>query len=166
MQTSRNMETRYIRFGQLPEGGKSWNHMDSRYEAGVSCFRVIRADGKWLIDGAYGSYRALASSGITCYTVAGEEIGVGADGEPLLARAIIVGKSRIHISGDTWLMLPCAVIGATEAIWRHIITGQLWCAFSGAEFRCMGSEVKARLDLFLPQRAASILEALAVNVAI
>lgn len=31
-------ERGYIRFGELPEGGYSWNFRDDRPEAGVSCF--------------------------------------------------------------------------------------------------------------------------------
>lgn len=76
----------FIRFGRVPENGRSKNHRDGTLEAGVSCFEAEFAED--------GSYRLLLTpvlevSYLTvrdrqAYRLYGEEIGTGADGEPLL----------------------------------------------------------------------------------
>lgn len=79
-------ERGYIRFGGIPEGGKSRNHRDSTFEAGVSCF-----DAEIAPDGSYRlllppvlevSYLTVADRPV--YRLYGDRVGTGADGEPLL----------------------------------------------------------------------------------
>lgn len=76
----------YVRFGDLPKGGKSRNHRDDVLENGVSCFHAEFAP-----DGAYRllltpvlevSYLTVAAR--QAYRLYGEVVGTGADGEPLL----------------------------------------------------------------------------------
>ena len=79
-------ERGYIRFGELPEGGRSKNFRDDVLESGVSCF-----DAEIATDG---SYRILLTPALQvtyltvmdrdAYRLYGERIGTGADGEPLL----------------------------------------------------------------------------------
>jgi hypothetical protein len=81
----------YVRFGRLPPGGKSTNFRDGIKEAGVSVFR-----GEQLPNGEVrllfsrpdemGSYH-LGLNKRKMRIVTGREIGIGSDGEPLLADA-------------------------------------------------------------------------------
>ncbi len=76
----------YVRYGELPEDGRSRNYRDNVQENGVSCFEAEFA--------ADGSYRLLLNpvlevSYLTvvtrqAYRLYGEVVGTGADGEPLL----------------------------------------------------------------------------------
>lgn len=79
-------ERGYIRFGSLPEGGKSRNHRDNTLEAGVSCFEAeIAASGAFrllLTPVLEASYLTVADR--PAYRLYGERVGTGADGEPLL----------------------------------------------------------------------------------
>jgi len=76
----------YVRFGKLPASGRSWNHRDGYAEAGVSCYRGFRANGKIYIQlsGTDQVSAMLIVGSAHMYIVNGREIGVGADGEPLL----------------------------------------------------------------------------------
>jgi hypothetical protein len=88
----------YLRFGRPPQGGRSRNHRDGLLEAGVSVYRgAIRADGQvrfLMADGALGTYGSFAASSDPLYIVRGRELGVGSDGEPLLADCRIVKRLR------------------------------------------------------------------------
>lgn len=87
----------YVRFGDLPEAGHSRNHADGTAEAGVSVFR-----GQVLPNG---EARPLpASNQVFCsmvnimsrplYVVEGDEIGTGADGEPVLSNCRIIAQAN------------------------------------------------------------------------
>jgi hypothetical protein len=87
----------YLRFGRFPRGQQSTDHSSGRKEAGVSVYR-----GLLLPDG---SYRLLDTTGAMTgqsamihdrplYQVSGMEVGVGADGEPVLRGAKIVKTVR------------------------------------------------------------------------
>lgn len=43
------MEVVYLRFGELPEGGKSYNRAAKKLEAGVGVWEAIQQDGKFRI---------------------------------------------------------------------------------------------------------------------
>lgn len=82
----------YVRFGTLPEGGHSRNDETGELEAGVSVYRAAWQSSdhdvlsvKLCSDGDVIQLRTLENRPI--YLVDGEEIGVGSDGEPLLANA-------------------------------------------------------------------------------
>ncbi len=81
-----NAERGYVRYGALPECGKSKNYRDNTLELGVSCF-----DAEFAKDGTYRllltpvlevSYLTVMTR--TAYRLYGEQIGTGADGEPIL----------------------------------------------------------------------------------
>jgi hypothetical protein len=141
-----DMETRFIRFGNIPEGGKSYNHMNESFEDGVSCYRVARVGGKWLIDGAYGSYRQMFFSDRPMLEVGGREIGTGSDGEPILADAVVVRKMRRESVplNDCWEKV--FETGPTRPLYRHLVTGAFWCClFSSGDFKCTNASELERL---------------------
>lgn len=80
-------ERGYVRFGGIPEGGKSKNYRDNTLECGVSCFEAEFAKD--------GSYRLILTPELEvsyltvmwrdAYRLYGECVGIGADGEPVLA---------------------------------------------------------------------------------
>ena len=76
----------YIRFGALPDGGRSRNHRDNTLESGVSCFEAeIASDGSFrllLTQVLEVSYLTVADR--PAYRLYGDRVGTGADGEPLL----------------------------------------------------------------------------------
>lgn len=100
----RSIGDMYIRFGDLPEGGRSRNHATGEYEPGVSCYDASwdYEDGCWRIcgGGLVGAIMAAAIKGVPAYLARGREVGRGSDGEPCIADATIVcgldwdGKGR------------------------------------------------------------------------
>ena len=74
---------RYVRFGKPPESGFSVNRRDGTAEAGISTHRLIKHNGEWHLDHAGGGYTTRMDTRPT-YELAGELVGYGSDGEPLL----------------------------------------------------------------------------------
>lgn len=77
----------FVRFGKLPEAGRSWNHRDNHYEAGVSVYPARKTKaGYWIdlagIDAVSAMFIQTAGE---LYEVNGTPIGTGSDGEPVLA---------------------------------------------------------------------------------
>lgn len=80
----------YVRFGNVPESGKSRNYRDDIEEPGVSCY-----EGRLLADGSYfllmntTSLASFVREGFMgerpAYLLRGELAGKGADGEPCVA---------------------------------------------------------------------------------
>ncbi len=77
----------YIRFGKLPRGGRSRNHITGELEAGVSVYRAAKTGtDEYIID-----MRGVdAGSGMFIIAgepslITGDVVGTGSDGEPLLA---------------------------------------------------------------------------------
>lgn len=98
------MESIWIRFGDLPVGGKSGIHAGDEgkvgEEIGVSCYDAIKYDdGTIKIIMPSLKYSCCVSlSGLIdrpAFEVEGIMIGEGSDGEPLLAEARIVKKLGI-----------------------------------------------------------------------
>lgn len=76
----------FVRFGAVPQNGKSKNFRDGTFEAGVSCFAADFAK-----DGSYRLHlnpvleiSFLTVSDRQAYRLYGDVVGTGADGEPLL----------------------------------------------------------------------------------
>ncbi len=89
----------YIRFGELPNGGHSFDHLRGHFEGGISAFRarklgadryVIEADSVRQV----AELRGLASSGVkrTVYFLQGREVGKDSSGAPVLSEAGIVAE--------------------------------------------------------------------------
>lgn len=86
----------YIRYGLIPESGKSYNFRENISENGVSCFEAYKFGKDYIIDvaGGYFTFLGYADSK-TVYEITGEELSEkGSDGEPLLKDAKIIKKIR------------------------------------------------------------------------
>lgn len=82
----------FVRYGNIPESGRSYDNVSGSYEDGVSVFKGrILPNGKILIrpDNHVDTttFHALSESGRPLFVIEGEEIGIGADGEPVLSNA-------------------------------------------------------------------------------
>lgn len=82
----------YLRFGNLPSGGKSKNHSDGATESGVSVFRgelLPNGEARIISDHNFqmGSLMMGGLQSRKLYVVTGDEIGIGSDGEPTLKKA-------------------------------------------------------------------------------
>lgn len=91
----------YIRFGAIPEGERSWDNRNDCWEGGVSVYACVRdatdEDAPEGVDEAYylaGTMLQTVFSLMTrdTYLVTGEEVGTGADGEPVLKDVEAVAK--------------------------------------------------------------------------
>lgn len=94
-------EDLYIRFGAIPEGERSWDNRNDRWEDGVSVYACERdatdEDAPEGVDEAYylaGTMLQTVFSLMTrdTYLVTGEQVGNGADGEPVLKNVEAVAK--------------------------------------------------------------------------
>ncbi len=86
----KNAKEVYIRFGDIPKGGKSKDWASGNQEKGVSVFRgKILPNGEILplprTNQELGSL--LTMNNRPLYVITGEEVGTGADGEPVLTNA-------------------------------------------------------------------------------
>ncbi len=84
----------YIRFGNLPRGGRSRNHADGTQERGVSCYEARKSLGGWRLAGD-GLPAAAIQAAFGCYgnvtlLLTGERAGIGSDGEPVVRHPQIV----------------------------------------------------------------------------
>jgi len=80
----------YIRYGDLPPRGKSYNYRDNAYEAGVSCYPAEYDDNGLLIrvDIPAEAHSMQCYQDIKdrpAYRLYGDLIGLGSDGEPCLS---------------------------------------------------------------------------------
>ena len=96
----------YIRYGSLPRDRRSYNSREGAYEAGVSVYRArvypaeyTNGAGKTFLldhyaldlDGVdFASALFITRGERAAYLVEGDEIGTGADGEPILENVRIV----------------------------------------------------------------------------
>ncbi len=84
-------EPRYIRFGFLPKNGRSRHRGLWKAEKGVSSYRgrlvspgCFRIDTSGLIDDGLAVLSLLCALDRPVFFLAGQEVGIGSDGEPLL----------------------------------------------------------------------------------
>lgn len=77
----------YIRFGKLPKGGRSRNHITGELEAGVSVYPAAKVSDGYIVDmrGIDAGSGLFIVQGRDAYLVTGDVVGMGSDGEPLLA---------------------------------------------------------------------------------
>lgn len=95
--TSAPYEVAFIRFGNLPKGGKSKNYLTGEFERGVSVY-----DATWnMVTGAYersggldGAMINYMIKGAPVYLVTGERVGTGSDGEPIIRNASVLKRLR------------------------------------------------------------------------
>ena len=88
---------KYIRYGEIPPDGKSKIHNSEGEivgeEAGISVFEYIEGRGLVVPDNeaARNDFSMLSSKfWINHYLVTGDEVGIGSDGEPLIANVKIL----------------------------------------------------------------------------
>lgn len=81
----------YIRFGNMPKGGRSKNYVTGQMENGLSVYAATYdlETGAIILDGSIANPGTLffMVGDRPVYLVTGEEIGEGSDGEPLLENA-------------------------------------------------------------------------------
>ena len=89
------MRLLFIRFGEIPKFEKSKNHLTGTFEKGVSVYEGIEKNGFIQIIFPSLTYSACVSlSGCIdrkiIFEVAGDVVGVGSDGEPLIVNCKIL----------------------------------------------------------------------------
>lgn len=87
----------YLRFGELPQSGKSTNWATGESEGGVSCYAlawdIVNAQYTLSGTGLLGALISYTMQGVQPYIITGEEVGKGSDGEPILKNVKIVGSA-------------------------------------------------------------------------
>lgn len=103
----------YIRFGAIPDGERSWDSRNDRWEDGVSVYACERDatddDAPDGVDEAYylagtmlQTVFALATR--DTYLVTGDQVGTGADGEPVLQNVEAVAKLTSPKGVGGWIV--------------------------------------------------------------
>jgi hypothetical protein len=97
----------YLRFKDLPNGGRSRNYATGEYERGTSVYGLrwdVLGRG-WEVVGCDNPFQLILNSmrgDVPAYIVTGERAGAGSDGEPLIVGVTIVGKAERK--GDLWVL--------------------------------------------------------------
>jgi hypothetical protein len=105
----------FIRFGNLPRGGRSRNHATGHLEAGVSVFpaEYNRITGEFYFEEGTGirsdAHMSYTLCGVTPTAVTGDVVGTGSDNEPLLANVKKLGKFKRTENGFTLNGQPAPV---------------------------------------------------------
>ena len=90
-------EPRYveaIRFGRIPENGRSMNHAEGKYEQGVSVVAILEDGAKETDQSIYDVIKGAFGFGSKKYVIAGWFLGRrGSDGEPLLVGAKLIREA-------------------------------------------------------------------------
>ena len=95
---SNNNKIVYIRYGNIPESGCSYNHRDNCNEKGVSVYRAVKIGNNYYIDVSKNCFTYMGIKTRKCYIVAGELLdSVGSDEESLLKNVVV----REQISNDS-----------------------------------------------------------------
>lgn len=103
---------RYLRFGEIPEEGRSHNFARGTPEAGVSVYDVVERGGKWDIQvpevGEWATDdlldRMRDAFDAPMYLVTGDEAGVGGDGEPVITNVQVIEPLTID-------QIVCSALG-------------------------------------------------------
>lgn len=101
----------YIRFGDIPEGERSYNHTDECYEDGVSVY-AAEIESVPAESGAAGMFVPVGSKTLQIlmlaqrdtYLVTGDEVGRGVDGEPVLRDVEIVAELERGAEASGWVV--------------------------------------------------------------
>ena len=101
----------YIRFGDIPEDERSFNHTDDCYEDGVSVYSAevesvppeSDAAGMFVPVGSK-TLQILMLAQRDTYLVAGDRVGTGVDGEPLLRDVEIVAERERGDEASGWVI--------------------------------------------------------------
>lgn len=97
----------YLRFNDLPKGGKSRNYATGELEAGVSCYALswdfVNQCYKRVGEGLDGAMIGYTFMQAPVYLITGEECGRGSDGEPLLSNPRILASLKFDIEKDGYV---------------------------------------------------------------
>lgn len=101
----------YVRFGDIPEGERSYNHTDECHEDGVSVYdaeiesvpQESDAAGMFVPVGTK-TLQIIMLAQRDTYLVTGEEVGTGVDGEPLLRDVDIVAELEGGDEESGWII--------------------------------------------------------------
>ena len=100
------MKRIFVRFGELPQDGKSLNHLTGKYENGVSVYDAIRdKQGIHIILPSLTGSACVSLSGCldkSSYQVIGIIVGRGSDGEPLLSNCKIIKELYLNSDSQGW----------------------------------------------------------------
>lgn len=90
----------YIRFGNIPQSGKSMNYLTNKKQPGISVYKCRIYDDNEIvhieIPGILGTALASLSSIMErpSFIVNGNQIGTGSDGQPILQNCKIIGEVK------------------------------------------------------------------------
>ncbi len=101
----------YIRFGDIPENGRSYNNADECYEDGVSVYSAelssvpqgSEAAGMFVPVGSK-TLQIIMLAHRDTYLVTGEEVGIGVDGEPVLRNVEVVTELDRGDKASGWVV--------------------------------------------------------------
>ena len=103
----------YIRFGAIPEGGRSYDNRNDQWEDGVSVYACERAETDEDAPEDVGEAYYLAGTMLQTvfalltrdtYLVTGEQVGTGADGEPVLKNVEAVAELTTPSGVGGWVV--------------------------------------------------------------
>jgi len=103
----------YIRFGNTPEGERSYDNRNDRLEDGVSVYACERdatdEDAPEGVDEAYYLAGTMLQTVFSLmhrdtYLVTGEQVGTGADGEPVIRDVEVVANLRTPEGVGGWIV--------------------------------------------------------------
>lgn len=101
----------YIRFGDIPEDERSYNHTDDCHEDGVSVY-AAEVESVPAASDAAGMFVPVGSKTLQIlmlaqrdtYLVTGDEVGHGVDGEPLLRDVDVIDELEGDNSASGWVI--------------------------------------------------------------
>jgi len=101
----------YVRFGDIPEDERSYNHTDECYEDGVSVY-AAEVESVPSASDAAGMFVPVGSKTLQIlmlahrdtYLVTGDRVGTGVDGEPLLRDVEIVAELERGDEANGWVI--------------------------------------------------------------
>lgn len=71
-------------------------------ESGLSCCEIDTTWEDWRILRQLNEYCFVGGS---CWIITGDEIGTGADNEPLLGNTVLIGKASDNLANSDWLLI-------------------------------------------------------------
>lgn len=98
----------YLRFNDLPDGGRSKNFTTGELEDGVSCYALrwdlISQSYKRIGSGLDGAMIVYAIQRAPMYLISGTECGTGSDGEPVIKDVKILAELKFDKDKDGYIL--------------------------------------------------------------